>query len=71
MTYLIKADALGFSRIEASNLSTDRRSTYEADGYRSVNELDFIIARLISVHNARQVIRITRELAQEMGEEID
>lgn len=71
MTYLIKADALGFSRIEASNLPTDRRNTYEAEGYRSVTELEFNIARLISTHHFQQVIRIARELAKEMGEEID
>lgn len=68
--YLIKPNgSLGFSRVETSNTGNDRRKEYEAEGYRSVTELEFIIANLVSVHNARQVIRITKALAREMGED--
>lgn len=67
--YLIKPNGnLGYSRIESSNTIKNRREEYEAEGYRSVTELEFTIAKLVSVHNARQVIRIAEGFAREMGE---
>lgn len=68
--YLIKPHGnLGYSRIEASNMLNSKLEEYEAEGYRSVTELEFTLAKLVSVHNTRQVIRIVKELADEIGEE--
>ncbi|MEK6281851.1 MAG: hypothetical protein AABN95_15975 [Acidobacteriota bacterium] len=68
--YLIKPHRnLGFSRIETSNTSDVKRKEYEAEGYRSVNELEFEIARLVSAHNARTVVRIAQQLGGEMNED--
>lgn len=68
-TYLIKPDGLGFSRIESSNISADRQSDYEAEGYRAVNEIEFTLAQLVSMYSTRQIIRITRELAAEISDD--
>lgn len=68
MTYLIKADALGFSRVEASSVDKERQETYEADGYREVDGLEFTLAGLVSTTGAKRVNQIVLRLAQEMGE---
>jgi hypothetical protein len=70
--YLIKPNGtLGFSTVESSNMTNEHRKEYEAEGFRVVNELEYLIARMVTRHNARQIIRIAQSLAREMGEEID
>lgn len=67
--YMIKPNGnLGYSLMESSNTGKTRRAEYEEDGYRVVTELEYTIARLVSVHNVRLVIRIANRCAEEMGE---
>lgn len=68
MAYLIKPDELGFSRVDASGLSKQRKESYEDDGYREVDELEFILANLLTRYTARRVRRLIDKLADEMGE---
>lgn len=66
--YLIKPNGnLGFSRVESSNTADTKREEYEAEGYRSVNELEYTIAGLLNVHGVTGLIRIVTRLGEEKG----
>lgn len=68
--YLIKPNgSLGFSLVETSNTGDSKREQYEAEGYRVVNEFEFILARILTQYNVRAVVRTTQKLAREMGAE--
>lgn len=67
--YMIKPNGnLGFSRIESTNSADFLRKEYEVDGYRSVPELEYIVAGLLNVHSAKHVRRLVDKLGAEMGE---
>ena len=56
--YLIKPNGeLGYSTIESSNMADCKR----AEGFRVVNELEYTLARLVTRHNCRSLIRIVEQ----------
>lgn len=64
---LLKADPLGFSRVESSSMSRERQAEYEAEGYRQVGDLEFELALLVTKHSASQIVRIVNRLASEIA----
>ena len=69
MYYMIKPNhMLGYSTVELSNVS-NRRAGYEADGFRVATELEFILAKLVSQHNTKHILKIIARYAEEIGED--
>lgn len=64
---LLKADALGFSRVDSSGMTEEHLAEYESEGYRQVSDLEFELAFLVSKYGTAQIVRLASELSAEFN----